>query len=222
MRKVRLNVVALHSVRQQCSRQAWCRARFVEFSLEHFILTTTGSIMAKYSYSSLRDKDIRLLRILPNADENSRIECLLSTHSVLNSGSSHHFEALSYVWGSENSKCPIYLDGHEFTVKANLYAALSHLRDQFVDRVVWVDAICINQDDKNERGRQVQSMAKINAKTSRVVVWLGESEGQLASFKRWKKYGWLHSNSRKMPQLAKLTTRQSLDCFSVHGSSVYG
>lgn len=133
--------------------------------------------MAKYSYSSLRDSDIRLLRILPSANENSQIECRLSTHSVLNSGTSHHFEALSYVWGSKNSGCPIYLDGHEFTVKANLYAALSHLRDQFVDRVVWVDAICINQDDKNERGKQVQSMAKIYAKASRVVVWLGEGDG---------------------------------------------
>lgn len=87
----------------------------------------TDSIMAKYSYSSLKESDIRLLRILPNADKSSRIECCLSTHSVLNSGSSPHFEALSYVWGSENSRYPIYLDGHEFTVKTNLYVALSHL-----------------------------------------------------------------------------------------------
>jgi thiamine pyrophosphate-dependent acetolactate synthase large subunit-like protein len=44
-----------------------------------------------------------------------------------------------------------------------------------VERILWVDAICINQHDNDEKGQQVQSMAKIYAKASRVIVWLGEA-----------------------------------------------
>jgi hypothetical protein len=55
----------------------------------------------------------------------------------------------------------------------NLYVALSHLRDRSIERTIWIDAICINQRDPKEKGQQVQSMAKIYAKASRVIVWLG-------------------------------------------------
>jgi hypothetical protein len=44
-----------------------------------------------------------------------------------------------------------------------------------VERILWIDAICINQEDNAEKGQQVQSMAKIYAKASRVIVWLGEA-----------------------------------------------
>jgi len=116
---------------------------------------------------------VRLLRLLPHQDQNSRIECRLITFSLLDQGSSHPYEALSYVWGSEDNKRPIYMgDNDELRVTANLYAALRHLRHCFVERILWVDAICINQADEDEKGQQVQSMAKIYAKASRVIVWL--------------------------------------------------
>jgi len=104
------------------------------------------------------------------------MECQLITLSLLERRSSHPYEALSYVWGSENNKKPIYVRGnhsnHELRVTANLYAALSHLRHCVVERLLWVDAVCINQADNDEKGQQVQSMAKIYAKASRVIVWL--------------------------------------------------
>ncbi|KAK3363991.1 heterokaryon incompatibility protein-domain-containing protein, partial [Lasiosphaeria hispida] len=128
--------------------------------------------MAPYTYTSLQTGSVRLLRLLPNSDRNSRIECQLITFSMLDSGSTHPYEALSYVWGSEDNKKPVYMDGGELYVTANLHAALSRLRHCFVERVLWVDAICINQHVKDEKGRQVQSMAKIYAKASRVIVWL--------------------------------------------------
>jgi hypothetical protein len=46
-----------------------------------------------------------------------------------------------------------------------------------MERIIWIDAICINQEDNDEKGQQVQSMAKIYAKASRVIVWLGEAAG---------------------------------------------
>lgn len=119
---------------------------------------------------------VRLLRLLPHQDENSRIECQLITFSLLDRGTSHPYETLSYVWGSEDNKRPIYTgDNNELRVTANLHAALRHLRHCFVERILWIDAICINQADNDEKGQQVQSMAKIYAKASRVIVWLGET-----------------------------------------------
>jgi len=94
---------------------------------------------------------------------------------MLDSGSTHPYESLSYVWGSENNKQLIYVDGDEMYVTANLHMALSHLRHCLLERILWVDAICINQADNDEKGRQVQLMAKIYSKASRVIVWLGES-----------------------------------------------
>lgn len=96
------------------------------------------------------------------------------------------YDALSYVWGSEEDKQPILIqsddkvddstgENRRLFVTANLHAALSHLRDQFLERVIWIDAVCINQEDDDEKGRQVQSMAKIYACANRVIVWLGEA-----------------------------------------------
>ena len=126
-------------------------------------------------YSPLPTGSVRLLRLSPPSDEDSGIKCQLVTCSLLDSGRTHPYEALSYVWGSENNKQSIYVGDHELPVGVNLYKALSHLRDCFVDRYLWIDAICINQNDKDEKGQQVQSMAKIFAKASRVIVWLGEA-----------------------------------------------
>lgn len=129
-------------------------------------------------YTSLPDGSARLLRLRPSSDENSRIECQLITCSLLDSRRSHSYEALSYVWGLEESEEPIWIDGNKLSVRVNLYKALSHLRDCFVERILWVDAICINQEDKTgEKEQQVQAMAKIYSKASRVIVWLGEATG---------------------------------------------
>ncbi|KAK3343623.1 heterokaryon incompatibility protein-domain-containing protein, partial [Lasiosphaeria hispida] len=126
-------------------------------------------------YISLPEGSVRLLRLLPNSDQNSPIECRLITFPALDSGSTHPYESLSYVWGSDDSKRPIYVDRNELYVTANLHVALSHLRHCLLERMLWVDAICINQSDNVEKGQQVQLMAKIYSKASRVIVWLGEA-----------------------------------------------
>ncbi|RYP72136.1 hypothetical protein DL771_004370 [Monosporascus sp. 5C6A] len=128
-------------------------------------------------YTPLPEGSVRLLRLLPRSDEHSRIECQLIACSLLNSGSNHPYEALSYRWGPEKDQKPVYVNNCELSVRANLHAALSHLQDRFIERIIWIDAICINQEDNDEKGHQVQSMAKIYAKASRVIVWLGQAAG---------------------------------------------
>lgn len=95
---------------------------------------------------------------------------------LLKSETTHHYEALPYVWGNPgvNEPLEIVVNGHDFPVTPNLYSALLHLRDDFVERTLSIDAVCINQKEDVEKGHQVQSMAKIYAKASRVIVWLGE------------------------------------------------
>ncbi|EXA30773.1 hypothetical protein FOVG_17873 [Fusarium oxysporum f. sp. pisi HDV247] len=126
-------------------------------------------------YSSLPEGSIRLLRLLPHQDEHAPIQCQLFDCALADSGSTRPYEALSYVWGSENKPRSIFIDGCDLPVGENLYVALSHLRDRSIERTIWIDAICINQQDPKDKGHQVQSMAKIYAKASRVIVWLGEA-----------------------------------------------
>jgi hypothetical protein len=61
------------------------------------------------------------------------------------------------------------------TVTKNAYLALQDLRCQEQDQVLWVDALCINQDDNVEQGKQVQQMGSIYSEAKRVIIWLGEA-----------------------------------------------
>ncbi|RSM14826.1 hypothetical protein CDV31_005260 [Fusarium ambrosium] len=128
-----------------------------------------------YCYSSLPEGSIRLLRLLPHQDEHALIQCQLFEFALVDSRSTRPYEALSYVWGSETKPRSLSIDSCDLPVGENLYAALSHLRDCSLERIIWVDAICINQRDIKEKGTQVQSMAEIYAKASDVIVWLGEA-----------------------------------------------
>ncbi|KAJ1328245.1 stage V sporulation protein K [Microdochium nivale] len=86
--------------------------------------------------------------------------------------------ALSYVWGSSEGKEEIILNGHSFMVGRNLYSALRRLRQstevRFAKLKVWIDAICINQDDADERCSQVGKMRTIYSRAMCVRAWLGE------------------------------------------------
>jgi len=61
------------------------------------------------------------------------------------------------------------------TVTKNAYLALRDLRYQEKDRFLWIDALCIDQKNNDERGQQVQRMGSIFSKAERVIIWLGEA-----------------------------------------------
>ncbi|RBR24704.1 uncharacterized protein FIESC28_02477 [Fusarium coffeatum] len=126
-----------------------------------------------HHYTDLPDNDIRLLRLLPHQDADAPIKCQLFNCGIVSSGGTRPYEALSYVWGSDHESQSISIDSCYLPVGGNLFAALLHLRDPDIERILWIDAVCINQQDNTEKGHQVQSMAKIYAKATRVIVWLG-------------------------------------------------
>jgi hypothetical protein len=93
----------------------------------------------------------------------------------LQTSSRSSYEALSYVWGSIGPVQSILIGDEHLDVTPNLYAALVRLRDASFPRIIWIDAICINQADDNEKSEQIQIMAEIYGKATRVLIWLGES-----------------------------------------------
>jgi hypothetical protein len=120
---------------------------------------------------------IRLLRLLPQEDQNAGIQCQLFEYALQELGDRpHQYESLSYVWGSLSSRRIVSINGYDIPITANLYGALLRLRGRLFERIIWVDAICINQAYEEEKVQQIQYMAEIYGKASRVVVWLGEAE----------------------------------------------
>jgi hypothetical protein len=131
--------------------------------------------MSPYRYSPLSSShnSIRLLRLLSHQDRNADIRCELFDYVLDTSYGPHLYEALSYVWGDANDKLPIFIHGNRLDVTVNLHAALLQLRNHSLDRILWIDAICINQKDQLEKAHQILSMATIYSQAYRVLVWLG-------------------------------------------------
>lgn len=92
-----------------------------------------------------------------------------------NDSSPQQYEALSYVWGHTTSPGVVFMgpDRRTIPITGNLDIAIRHLRYTDRARVLWIDALCIDQQNIEERGRQVAYMTHIYWSTPRVVVWLG-------------------------------------------------
>ncbi|KAJ0114821.1 hypothetical protein J7T55_004563 [Diaporthe amygdali] len=135
-------------------------------------------------------RKIRVLK-LERGDWDDVIRCSLDVVN-LNASSKPEFEAISYVWGGGSESPPhILVNGRMCNVHVNLLAAIRHFRSTTSTRTLWVDAICINQNDVKERNRQVGIMGIIYRQCKRVLIWLGESEAATSrmsrtSFCKWE------------------------------------
>jgi Heterokaryon incompatibility protein (HET) len=88
------------------------------------------------------------------------------------------YHALSYAWGDASRKVLIFLNCKPFLVTTNLEAALRARRcscflDSLEQSPLWVDAICIDQENAFERNQQVQRMKDTYANAETTVIWLG-------------------------------------------------
>ncbi|KAI0545983.1 HET-domain-containing protein [Xylaria curta] len=87
------------------------------------------------------------------------------------------YEALSYTWGSPENLSEAWALGPQpvlMKIGANLALALKHLRHADQPRVLWVDALCINQDDIDEKNVEVSRMRHIYSCATQTIIWLGE------------------------------------------------
>ncbi|KAH8682514.1 heterokaryon incompatibility protein-domain-containing protein [Xylariales sp. PMI_506] len=115
----------------------------------------------------------RLLELLPGSRQDD-IHCCLSQVNLDELEGS--YEALSYVWGDEGEVTPIQVDNATLHVRTNLRSALLNLRERDKSRFLWVDAVCINQEDPDEKARQVSIMGTIYRSARRTVIWLGDAD----------------------------------------------
>jgi hypothetical protein len=126
-----------------------------------------------YDTLDYHSQEIRVIDLLPGL-RNDLIECVLQRQHL--NDPSLGFEALSYEWGEPNpthSKYSILLDGKPFSIRENLWEALYHIRDPDKQRRLWIDAICINENDLEERSHQIGLMGDIYRHAKSVNVWLG-------------------------------------------------
>ena len=99
------------------------------------------------------------------------VECILEKVSFHQPGL--EYMALSYTWGDPFPTSSILINGKAVEVRENLEVALRHIRQPSQPVCIWIDAICINQSDDQEKSKQVLRMQDIYQHASSVVVWLG-------------------------------------------------
>ena len=123
---------------------------------------------------------IRLLLVNPGARQCFSLECFELRQSPA-------YYALSYTWGAANLGGDILVNERPFRVRANLLQFLERLTEGKVPKqtgisnnehplYIWIDQICINQSNLEERGQQVQLMAEIYKHAAEVIVWLGDEK----------------------------------------------
>ncbi|KAF7197696.1 Heterokaryon incompatibility protein 6, OR allele [Pseudocercospora fuligena] len=137
-----------------------------------------------YQYRPLRGdgrQSVRFMSLLP-AESNTEQLCIFLEELSLEE--LRDVEALSYVWGDAKDLRPILVTQQgsaEFAttyITANLDEALRALRPKSVTRLLWVDAVCINQPDTKEKEGQIELMSRIYSEVQRCLIWLGPEDVQ--------------------------------------------
>lgn len=135
--------------------------------------------MADSIYSDLRDerREIRLLFLNAGHPQDAIVATLMVTS--LNWAHEYwtpEYETLSYVWGDPLMTRAISLNDQPYHITENLEAALRSLRHAGRVRILWIDALCINQNDPREREHQITLMRDIFEGCASCVVWLGDED----------------------------------------------
>lgn len=151
----------------------------------------SSSAYEEFKYSRLKNMRhrIRLLKLGPGrSDSDAEIACELFEAEFqdgqggelvgIDNKEKYTYEALTWCWGTHPSDCLVVIEQQDSTrkkmaVSEELAWALLYLREPAKSRILWIDAICINQNSTDEKNHQVQMMAKIYSHAERVVVWLG-------------------------------------------------
>ena len=127
-----------------------------------------------YVYQPLNHerRDIRILRLKKAKKKLSPLRCELM-QMTLSLAQEQSYEAVSYCWGDERQEGRLKLDDTVMHVPGSAELALRALRLRKADRLLWIDAVCINQSDRIERGHQVAMMGEVYRGCTAVLVWLG-------------------------------------------------
>ena len=185
--------------------------------------TTIAMIPAAkwFTYRNIDDaQSIRIVRVHGSCSADSPVECDLLERSL--EDQQPKYEAISYCWEGQKPTQILLCEGQALLVTKNCVSALKRFRPTAKDetRLLWIDAICIDQTATRERSHQVELMGEIYNKADHVLAWLGDLEesneqGNLGGPDlRVRAFGWLvrladaavdHDTKRRDDRLLKLT-----------------
>jgi hypothetical protein len=150
---------------------------------------------------------IRLLRILPGK-KGQKLRCTLRQTSLTN----QPYTCLSYCWGDDRPSNTILINGKLFFVRQNLLDFLVTARKVKIKEELWIDAICIDQLNLEERNHQVQQMAQIYTGARLVLVYpgsIGDGDGRIIRIlSKWPWWRWVPSiKSNRLLQIWRILWR---------------
>ncbi|KAI3325744.1 HET-domain-containing protein [Xylariaceae sp. AK1471] len=129
-----------------------------------------------YGYTAITaPRTIRLAHIHPG-NENDPVQISLLITAL---DSVPNFESVSYCWGNPQDKGQVTCDGTTLAITNSLLTGLVYFRYKDRPRVLWADALCINQADAVEKTGQVLLMPEIYSHATRTLVWLGIADSPL-------------------------------------------
>ncbi|KAF7550005.1 hypothetical protein G7Z17_g6005 [Cylindrodendrum hubeiense] len=114
-------------------------------------------------------RTIRLMHLSPGS-ETDAVHLSLVTTAL---DAAPDFEAISYCWGDAQDEHQVTCNGAALSIRNSLFTGLVHFRHPDRPRILWADAVCINQADAAEKNRQVLLMPDVYSQATHVLVWLG-------------------------------------------------
>lgn len=140
--------------------------------------------MASFKYTPLENAhdERRLVRLLPPEDNSICCRIEHFSRSTL-----PDYDALSYMWGSEQDLRSIQINGCSFNIRSNLWQFLMQASTSvftyksgavFTPQYIWIDQLCIDQESDREKSAQVMDMHRIFEQARRGIVWLGPARAE--------------------------------------------
>lgn len=125
------------------------------------------------------------------------------------------YECLSYTWDEPGNETAIQINGSQLAIRPNLFNFIVRLRRPHTRRMLWADAICINQSGNDEKSWQVQMMGSIYSHATHVLAWVGEHDHDSEQlFSPWpaasKGYSGLRQKYGLSPSNKELGHRKSI------------
>lgn len=142
-------------------------------------MASQSQARAPYDYKvTNRDGDyIRLLQLSDHSDhgDSADVYCSLDVFKLEYAPS---YIAVSYAWGLDAKSTTLHVGGRSMSMRVtpNAASAINAIGKVYGRPWIWIDTICINQEDRDEKAAQVAIMDRIFAQASTVVVWLGGAE----------------------------------------------
>jgi hypothetical protein len=178
----------------------WPLGPDVEEELNETSPLLSTATLPPYVYQNIAADEFRVVVLHPAQNFNDDIELHLQTRKR---SDDKFYEAVSYTWGKDETTSNLLVHDDNFAavhlhgqnicvrmsryyhlrdhanatikVRSNVASMLHYLRYKWLPRYLWIDAMCINQNDMVEKGRQVSQMGDIYRKSGRTLIWLGSS-----------------------------------------------